>query len=93
MQDFNAFCSYMNQYPRDKFLEAVSDFHVLVYLATCDMLPVGVSTRTKCRNKLTHVLNYISNQIGLVEVWISLTFSTFVNISGMYRDTLRCCEE
>ena len=43
LQDFNAFCSYMNQYPRDKFLQAVSDFHVLVYLATCDMLPVGVS--------------------------------------------------
>ncbi len=34
----------MHQFTRDKFLEAVSDFHVLVYLSTCDMLPVAVST-------------------------------------------------
>lgn len=39
-QDFNALIHYMEQHPPNQFLEAVSDFHLLVYLATSDMLPL-----------------------------------------------------
>ncbi|XP_074647602.1 nuclear protein localization protein 4 homolog [Tubulanus polymorphus] len=40
MQDFNAFASYMHQFAPDRFLEAVSDFNLLLYMSTCDMLPL-----------------------------------------------------
>lgn len=40
IQDFSAFSSYMNQFPGDKFLDGVSDFHILLYMSNCDMLPL-----------------------------------------------------
>ncbi|XP_060577563.1 nuclear protein localization protein 4 homolog [Ruditapes philippinarum] len=40
VQDFNALTSYMHQFTPDKFYEAVSDFHLLLYLSTTDMLPL-----------------------------------------------------
>ena len=43
--DFNAFTSYMAQFEPDNFLRAMSDFHVLVYMYTCDMLPLKVGER------------------------------------------------
>ncbi|XP_033747158.1 nuclear protein localization protein 4 homolog isoform X1 [Pecten maximus] len=39
-QDFNALVSYLQQFPPNRFLEAMSDFHILVFLGTSDMLPV-----------------------------------------------------
>ncbi len=42
MQDFTAFSSYMQQFSRDHLFEAFSDFHVLVFMACCDMLPLKV---------------------------------------------------
>ena len=42
LHDFNAFSSYMQQFPKDKLLEATSDFHLLLFMATCDMLPLKV---------------------------------------------------
>ncbi|XP_052784162.1 nuclear protein localization protein 4 homolog [Mya arenaria] len=40
VQDFNALIQHMEQFPPSKFMEAVSDFHLLLYLATSDMLPL-----------------------------------------------------
>ncbi|XP_013793537.2 nuclear protein localization protein 4 homolog [Limulus polyphemus] len=40
IQDFNALSSYIRQFSPDKFLETMSDFHVLVYIATMDTLPL-----------------------------------------------------
>uniref|UniRef100_A0A023F2S9 Nuclear protein localization protein 4 homolog n=2 Tax=Triatoma infestans TaxID=30076 RepID=A0A023F2S9_TRIIF len=40
IQDFNALSSYLHQFTHDQFLTAVSDFHVLLYLATMEMLPM-----------------------------------------------------
>ncbi|XP_073976904.1 nuclear protein localization 4 isoform X2 [Rhodnius prolixus] len=40
IQDFNALSSYLHQFSHDQFLTAVSDFHVLLYLATMEMLPM-----------------------------------------------------
>jgi nuclear protein localization family protein 4 len=42
IQDFNALSSYMQQFAPDCFLQAVSDFHFLLYISTMDMLPMKV---------------------------------------------------
>ncbi|ESO96547.1 hypothetical protein LOTGIDRAFT_214584 [Lottia gigantea] len=39
LQDFNALVQYLRQYQPDQFLEAMSDFHLLIFMATMDMLP------------------------------------------------------
>ncbi|KAK3586114.1 hypothetical protein CHS0354_033236 [Potamilus streckersoni] len=46
VQDFNNLISYMEQFPPEKFLEAVSDFHLLLFLATNDMLPLKDKLQT-----------------------------------------------
>lgn len=40
LQDFSTLASYLKKFSDDQFLEAVSDFHVLMYIATMDMLPL-----------------------------------------------------
>ncbi|KAK4874625.1 hypothetical protein RN001_013985 [Aquatica leii] len=40
IQDFNALTQYMSQFTPDQFLTAVSDFHLLLYIATMEMLPM-----------------------------------------------------
>ena len=40
--DFNSFTTYMAQFAPDQFLLAMSDFHVQIYMYTCDMLPLRV---------------------------------------------------
>lgn len=47
VQDFNALVRYLNQFSPDQFLTAMSNFHLLVFLATCDMLPLKVSTASR----------------------------------------------
>ncbi|CAL1529212.1 unnamed protein product [Lymnaea stagnalis] len=39
-QDFAALTSYLKRFLPNKFLEAMSDFHLLIFLATSDMLPL-----------------------------------------------------
>lgn len=40
LQDFGTLSNYMRQFTDDQFLMAMSDFHVLLYIATMDMLPL-----------------------------------------------------
>ncbi|XP_015608154.1 nuclear protein localization protein 4 homolog [Cephus cinctus] len=40
VQVFNSLCTYMQQFSPDQFLEAMSDFHLLLFIATMDMLPM-----------------------------------------------------
>lgn len=40
IQDFNALSQYLSQFTPDEFLTAMSDFHLLLYIATMDMLPM-----------------------------------------------------
>ncbi|GIY63790.1 nuclear protein localization protein 4 homolog [Caerostris extrusa] len=40
VQDFSKLMSYLRQFNSDQFLEAMSDFHILIYLATMDLLPL-----------------------------------------------------
>ena len=42
LQDFPSFSEYMHQFSRSQYMAALSDFHLLIYLATCDMLPLKV---------------------------------------------------
>lgn len=42
LQDFPTLASYLRKFKDDMFLEAMSDFHVLIYVATMDMLPLRV---------------------------------------------------
>ncbi|ERL84652.1 hypothetical protein D910_02079 [Dendroctonus ponderosae] len=40
IQDFNALSTYLQQFAFDEFYEAINDFHLLLYIATMDMLPM-----------------------------------------------------
>merc|ERR550519_357673 len=40
LQDFNSFARYMTQFPSAEFLDAVSDIHVLIFMATLDIMPL-----------------------------------------------------
>ncbi|XP_078317027.1 nuclear protein localization protein 4 homolog [Crassostrea virginica] len=43
-QDYTSLSSYLQQFPPDRFLEAISDFHLLVFLTTSDMIPLNLDT-------------------------------------------------
>lgn len=40
IQDFQSLVAYLQQFPNERFLDAASDFHFLIYIATMDMLPL-----------------------------------------------------
>ena len=42
VQDFHALVRYLNQFPPGEFLPAMSNFHLLVFLATSNILPLKV---------------------------------------------------
>ncbi|KAH8304915.1 hypothetical protein KR018_004639 [Drosophila ironensis] len=61
LQDFNALSCYLSAWGEEEFLEAVSDFHLLVYLYKMDMLPLRQhmgplleAVRTKNPNQAAH---------------------------------------
>ncbi|XP_072030080.1 nuclear protein localization protein 4 homolog [Amphiura filiformis] len=62
LQDINAVATYMKQFQEDRFLEAMSDFHLLVFLATMDMLPL--------RDHMDSLLEAIrSGDVELARAW------------------------
>ncbi|XP_014606395.1 PREDICTED: nuclear protein localization protein 4 homolog isoform X1 [Polistes canadensis] len=40
VQEFRSLCTYMQQFNSDQFFEAISDFHLLLFITTMDMLPM-----------------------------------------------------
>ena len=42
LQDFGTLATYLKKFSDDQFLEAMSDLHVLIYIAAMDMLPLRV---------------------------------------------------
>ena len=46
LQDFNSLGQYMNQFNKNQFLEAISDFHLLVFISNMDTLPLKDSMKT-----------------------------------------------
>ncbi|KAF3423643.1 hypothetical protein E2986_11263 [Frieseomelitta varia] len=78
IQEFSSLCSYMQQFSKEQFLEAVSDFHLLIFIATMDMfpmkdhmLPLLEAIRTKDREKAVEWS--CSEQWATVEQLISET--------------------
>jgi len=62
IQDFTALSSYLQQFTPSRFLEAVSDFHFLVYIATMDTLPL--------KEYLSPLLDAVRNKDeGLAHEW------------------------
>lgn len=68
LQDFNALSCYLSAWGEEEFLEAISDFHLLVYLYKMDMLPLRQhmgplleAVRTKNPNQAA--------QFKIEEVW------------------------
>ncbi|KAK7111135.1 nuclear protein localization protein 4 homolog [Littorina saxatilis] len=53
-QDFNSLVQYMEQFSPNQFLVAISDFHLLVFLSTSEIIPV--------REKLGLLLDAVKNQ-------------------------------
>ena len=39
-QDFNSFAQYMSQFRSAEFLTAISDLHVLMFMATNEIMPL-----------------------------------------------------
>ncbi|XP_003399190.1 nuclear protein localization protein 4 homolog [Bombus terrestris] len=78
IQEFSSLCSYMQQFSKEQFLEAVSDFHLLIFIATMDMFPMKDhmmplldAIRTKDREKAIEWSR--SEQWATVEQLISET--------------------
>ena len=40
LQDFNSFAQYMNQFRSAEFLQAISDIHVLLFMAQNEIMPL-----------------------------------------------------
>lgn len=40
IQDFNALSTYLSQFAFNEFFTAINDFHLILYIATMDMLPM-----------------------------------------------------
>ncbi|KAJ6634631.1 Nuclear protein localization protein 4 like [Pseudolycoriella hygida] len=71
LQDFNALSTYISNWANNDFLEAVSDFHLLLYLFRMDMLPMKSSMST-----LLNAVRTRDNNLALKwkkqEVWTTL---------------------
>ena len=50
LQDFNSFAQYMNQFRSAEFLQAISDIHVLVFMAQNEIMPL----RLDCSRALNY---------------------------------------
>lgn len=53
-QNFNVFATYITQFHKKDFLEALSDFHLLIFMNACDVLPL--------RDQMDTLLTAIKNQ-------------------------------
>ena len=49
LQDVSSLASYLKQFATNRFIEAASDLHFLLYIATMDMFPLMVSKLASSR--------------------------------------------
>ncbi|XP_012147507.1 nuclear protein localization 4 isoform X1 [Megachile rotundata] len=92
VQEFSSLCSYMQQFNQDEFLEAVSDFHLLLFIATMDMLPMKdhmtpllEAVRSKDKEKAIEWAR--SEHWATVEQLISATTATTLHSSQSSLDS------
>ncbi|XP_051158551.1 nuclear protein localization protein 4 homolog [Leptopilina boulardi] len=88
VQEFDSLCTYMQQFNPDQFLEAVSDFHLLLFITTMDMLPLKdhmapllEAIRTNDRQKATKWAH--SEHWATVEQLISATAASSHSSPGV----------
>merc|ERR1712062_113347 len=76
LQDFNSFAQYMSQFRSAEFLTAVSDIHVLVFLATLDIMPLrdflgplyeAIRTKNEAAAREWSYLDHWSNMQALIQ--------------------------
>jgi len=76
LQDFNSFAHYMSQFRSAEFLTAVSDIHVLVFLATLDIMPLrdflgplyeAIRTKNEGAAREWSYLDHWSNMQALIQ--------------------------
>jgi len=76
LQDFNSFAQYMSQFRSAEFLTAVSDVHVLVFLATLDIMPLrdflgplyeAIRTKNEGAAREWSYLDHWSNMQALIQ--------------------------
>lgn len=79
LQDFNALSAYISKWAPDEFLEAISDFHLLLYLYFMDMLPMKSAMNPLL--EAVRIKNYAAAvQWKEQEVWSTL--ETLITASG-----------
>lgn len=62
VQDFNSLSNYLMQFSNDSFPDAISDFHLLLYIATNTIVPMKVCKRlTNSKYKVPS--SYVSTTI------------------------------
>ena len=69
VQDFHALVRYLNQFPPDEFLPTMSNFHLLVFLATSDMLPLKVMFMCWLRACDEITANELQRDVLLAKIW------------------------
>merc|ERR1711874_945045 len=76
LQDFNSFAQYMSQFRSAEFLTAVSDIHVLVFLASLDIMPLrdflgplyeAIRTKNEGAAREWSYLDHWSNMQALIQ--------------------------
>lgn len=86
LQDFHALSSYLSQWQPHEFADAINDFHLLIYLARMDMLPVKAAMQELLdglRRKDVDAVNQWRGQ----EVWRTLeTLIAASSASGSHMD-------
>lgn len=87
LQDFNALSAYISKWNPDEFLDAVSDFHLLLYLSCMDMLPMKSSMGPLLEAVRTK--NYaLAMQWKEQEVWSTL--ETLITASSSASGYVEC---
>ncbi|XP_055377942.1 nuclear protein localization protein 4 homolog [Condylostylus longicornis] len=71
LQDFNALSSYLSKWTPEQFLEAVSDFHFLLYLYKMDMLPMK-NNMSKLFEAVKNKDKKLAAEFKKTEVWATL---------------------
>lgn len=79
LQDFNTLSAYISKWAPNEFLEAISDFHLLLYLYFMDMLPMKSAMNPLL--EAVRIKNYAAAvQWKEQEVWSTL--ETLITASG-----------
>lgn len=88
LQDFHALSTYLSQWQQHEFVEAISDFHLLVYLARMDVMPIKETMPElleALRVKNADAVNGWRTQ----EVWRTLETVIAASSSGSSMDDFR----